>query len=72
MVFSTAFNQYPLLVIIAVINSGIGIYYYLKLFMTVMSKEEGDDVFILKPTMLQYIVLSICAVGLIVGGFITI
>jgi NADH-quinone oxidoreductase subunit N len=72
MVFSTAFNQYPLLVIIAVINSGIGIYYYLKLFMTVMSKEEGDVVFILKPTRLQYIVLSICAVGLIVGGFITI
>lgn len=72
MVFSNAFDQYPLLVIIAVINSGIGIYYYLKLLMTAMSKEEGEEVVAVNPTILQYAVLAICAVGLIVGGFITI
>lgn len=72
MVFSTAFNQYPVLVIIAIINSGIGIYYYLRLLMTALSKEETDNVPTLKPTILEYAVMTICAIGLIVGGFITI
>lgn len=71
MVFSNAFDQYPVLVIIAVINSGIGIYYYLRLLMTAMSKEEDEEVATLKPTILQYAVLAVCAVGLIIGGMIT-
>ena len=71
MVFSNAFDQYPVLVIIAVINSGIGIYYYLKLLMTAMSKEEDEEVATLKPSVLQYAVLAVCAVGLIIGGMIT-
>lgn len=70
MVFSTAFKQYPELVIVAIINSGIGIYYYLKLLMTAMSKEDADSAKTLHPTALQNIVLFICAVGLLVGGFI--
>jgi hypothetical protein len=40
--------------------------------MIAMSKEEGDEVAGVNPTVLQYAVLAICAVGLIVGGFITI
>lgn len=72
MVFSSAFNEYPVLVIIAVVNSGIGMFYYLRLLMTAMSKEENEEVATLKPNYLQYIVLSVCAVALIIGGLITI
>lgn len=72
MVFSSAFNDYPVLVIIAVVNSGIGMYYYLRMLMTVMSKEENEEVKTLKPTVMQYAVLAICSVALLVGGFIAI
>lgn len=72
MVFSNAFNEYPVLVIIAVINSGIGMYYYLRMLMTVMSKEENEEVKTLTPSIMQYAVLVICAVALLIGGFITI
>ncbi|MFN5911942.1 MAG: NADH-quinone oxidoreductase subunit N [Bacteroidota bacterium] len=68
MVFASAFEQYPLLVILAVVNSGIGMYYYLKLLITAMSKEDAEDAAELHPSMLQYVVLGFCAVGLIAGG----
>jgi NADH-quinone oxidoreductase subunit N len=72
MVFSSAFNEYPVLVILAVVNSGIGMFYYLRLLMTAMSKEDNEVVVTLKPTIMQYIVLAVCSVALIVGGLITI
>ncbi len=72
MVFSSAFNEYPVLVILAVVNSGIGMFYYLRLLMTAMSKEDNEVVATLKPTIMQYIVLAVCSVALIVGGLITI
>jgi NADH-quinone oxidoreductase subunit N len=72
MVFSNAFNDYPVLVILAVVNSGIGIYYYLRMLITVMSIEENEEVKTLTPSLMQYAVLVVCAVALIIGGFITI
>jgi NADH-quinone oxidoreductase subunit N len=68
MVFSNAFTHYPLLVILAVINSGIGIYYYLRLLITALSKEENTVS--LNPSFLQYLVLGICSIGLLIGGFV--
>lgn len=72
LVFSSAFAQYPTLVIIAIINSGIGIYYYLKTVMTVVSKEESkESVPALSVSGLQWFVLIVCALGLLFGGIAT-
>jgi len=70
MVFSHAFKMYPELVIFAVINSGIGIYCYLKIFMTFMASDHSEETEKPSPNTLQYIVLSICAIGLIAGPFV--
>lgn len=42
MVFSSAWENYWWLVIIALINSGIGIYYYVKLIGIIVSRPEGE------------------------------
>lgn len=70
LVFSEAITQYPWLVAIALINSGIGIYYYLRMVILVLQKEDED-----KPKTprhkvpaLQMIVLAICALALLFGG----
>lgn len=68
LVFASAFEQYPLLVILAIINSGIGMYYYLRLLITAMSKEDAEQAPELHPSLLQLVVLGFCAVGLIAGG----
>jgi NADH-quinone oxidoreductase subunit N len=68
MVFSSAFNEYPILVIIAIVNSGIGIYYYLKLLIVALSSNANDEVREIKPSALQYLVLAICGVLLVFGG----
>jgi NADH:ubiquinone oxidoreductase subunit 2 (subunit N) len=71
MVFSSAFAMYPILVIIAIATSGIGIYYYLRFIMTAMSSEDTENVPTLKPSILHYLVLAVCVVGLLVGGYIS-
>ena len=72
LVFSSAFIQYPTLVIIAIVNSGIGIYYYLKTVMTVVSKEERtENTAVLSVSGLQWFVLVVCALGLLFGGIAT-
>ncbi len=70
LVFSEAITQYPWLVAIAIINSGIGIFYYLRMVILVLQKEDED-----KPKtpkhkvpVLQMIVLAICALALLFGG----
>lgn len=70
LVFSEAITQYPWLVAIAIINSGIGIFYYLRMVILVLQKEDDD-----KPKtprhkvpVLQMIVLAICALALLFGG----
>ncbi len=72
LVFSSVFVQYPTLVIIAIVNSGIGIYYYLKTVMTVVSKEEtSENTAVLSVSGLQWFVLFVCALGLLFGGCFT-
>jgi NADH-quinone oxidoreductase subunit N len=70
LVFSEAITQYPWLVAIAIVNSGIGIFYYLRMVILVLQKEDDD-----KPKtprhkvpVLQMIVLAICALALLFGG----
>lgn len=71
LVFSTAISSYPVLVIIAIINSGIGIFYYLKTIMTVVSDEENEEVTKLSVSGIQLFVLIICILGLLFGGIFT-
>jgi NADH-quinone oxidoreductase subunit N len=70
LVFSEAITQYPWLEAIAIVNSGIGIFYYLRMVILVLQKEDED-----KPKtprhkvpVLQMIVLAICALALLFGG----
>ncbi len=70
LVVSEAITQYPWLVAIAIVNSGIGIFYYLRMVILVLQKEDDD-----KPKTprhkvpaLQMIVLAICALALLFGG----
>lgn len=67
LVFSSAMAQYPILVIIALANSGIAIYYYLKLIkITVEPLEDSKPTAKLNP--MYILVLAICALGMIFGG----
>lgn len=64
MVFSHAWNDWWWLVIIALINSAISIYYYLRMLGTVISAEEtpGEKI---KVSPLTTAVLLICLVGML-------
>ncbi len=68
LIFSGAISQYPTLVIIAIANSGIGIYYYLKMIMTVASKEDNTNTGHLEVTPIQWFVMAVCVAGLLFGG----
>lgn len=64
MVFSHAWNDWWWLVIIALINSAISIYYYLRMLGTVISTDEtpGDKI---KVSPLTAVVLLICLIGML-------
>jgi NADH-quinone oxidoreductase subunit N len=72
LVFSAAFDQYPTLVILAVINSAIGIYYYLKLVVVALSTPEEEEVKLEKLPVLTMIVLLVAFSALLIGGFLSI
>jgi NADH:ubiquinone oxidoreductase subunit 2 (subunit N) len=62
MVFSSASGQYLWLVIIALINSGIGIYYYLKLITVIATKpDSAQPKIVVSP--LTVLVVSIATIG---------
>ena len=69
LVFSEAFIQYPILVIVAIANSGIGVYYYLKTIIAIFQKEDVSEEKI-EVTSLKVVVLSICALTILVGGLV--
>ncbi|HLP54837.1 MAG TPA: NADH-quinone oxidoreductase subunit N [Fluviicola sp.] len=70
MVFSHAWNDWWWLVIIALINSAISIYYYLRMLGTVISTEEtpGEKI-VVNP--LTAAVLVICLIGMLGLGALT-
>lgn len=68
-VFANAFSTYPVLVLIAIVNSGIGIYYYLKMIITILDKEPiTNDV--IKTPLTTKLVLGICLFVLTFGSLI--
>ena len=69
MVFSSAWNDWWWLVIIALVNSAISIYYYLRLLNAVVSPAESTEEKIsVSPITLA--VLTICLAGMLLLGFI--
>lgn len=71
LIFSQAIYDYPYIVAIALLNSGIGIYYYLKLIVKVLRKPyEAPKFDKLIICSLQWIVLIISGVLLLIGGFL--
>lgn len=70
LVFADAIRENPALVAVALLNSGIGIYYYLRMVILILQKPEIDAPIIRKhqTPLLQMIVLAICAIALMFGG----
>jgi len=63
-----AYNNHLWLVILALISSAIGAFLYLRLIVLSLTKDESDKTIALN--FWQYFVLSICAIGILGGGFI--
>lgn len=71
LVFSQAIADYPIIVAIALLNSAIAIYYYLKVVMISLRKNREER--FSKPlevTAIQWIVLFACTITLLLGGFL--
>lgn len=70
LIFSSLITQQPILVIIALANSGIAIYYYLKLIRIALEKnEENEQAYTIN--LRHKIILGICALVIIFGGILT-
>lgn len=68
MVFSAAWNNYAWLVIIALVNSAISIYYYLRLIGAAVSQSDSrQEKIILSP--LTAVVLGVCLIAMLGLGF---
>jgi len=66
-IFSEAIkNGHLLLVVLAVINSIVGIYYYFKVIFAMYTKESDEVVFTLKPS--YSIVIAVCVVLILLIG----
>jgi NADH-quinone oxidoreductase subunit N len=74
LVFSSAFADYPWFVILALVNSGIAIYYYLRMIVTISSTADNTQDTSKQDAKnpVYLIVLTICALGLLLGGLVTI
>lgn len=71
LIFVDAISQNPALIAVALLNSGIGIYYYLRTVVVILQKpetENGIEQSEFKTTPLQLFVLGACALALIFGG----
>lgn len=67
LIFYEAIASYPILVVFAIVNSGIGIYYYLRIAM-LMVKQSEEGLAKIKGNLLQNFILIACTIMLIVGG----
>jgi len=69
LVFIDAISQNPGLIIVALINASIGIYYYLRLVIFIVQPFDGEKKQF-QMTRFQVFVLSLCAMMLILGGLL--
>jgi NADH-quinone oxidoreductase subunit N len=65
--FSSAFSQYPWLVVLAVINSAISIYYYFKIIVAMYFTSEENSYEIKVPAAYKWVML----VGLVLIAALT-
>lgn len=71
LVFSQAIGEYPIIVGLALLNSGIAIYYYLAVVIKTLKKPYDAPKFDkMKISALQWVVLAFCSAMLLLGGFI--
>jgi NADH:ubiquinone oxidoreductase subunit 2 (subunit N) len=68
LIFSEALFNHPLLVSFAILNSGIGMYYYLKIAILMVKKSGTGETPIYTNHTQQFILLA-CTAMLLVGGF---
>lgn len=66
--FSVAFSQYKPLVIIAILNSAVSIYYYFKVIIRMWLKESETHAFELSQPALFTFVISLTGIAIIVLG----
>ncbi len=67
MLFSSVWAYYPWLIVLALVNSAIGVYIYLRLIMTIMSKENASETPKLSINFMQTTVLIISLLILVAG-----
>lgn len=71
LIFADAIAQNPALIAVALLNSGIGIFYYLRTVIVILQKPGVDNEIEqseFKTTPLQLIVLGICVLAMLFGG----
>jgi NADH-quinone oxidoreductase subunit N len=75
LVFASVISDYPVLVILALVNSGIAIYYYVRLIVEAVSTEDNVDSDITishaKINPVYMAVLIICGLGILAGGMVS-
>lgn len=69
LVFASAFAKYPYIVMVAILNSGIGVYYYLKTVIAIFTNDEENSTPIEVP-MIQAAVLAFCGLAILIGGIV--
>jgi NADH-quinone oxidoreductase subunit N len=56
--FSTVMQQYPWLVVVAVINSAVSVYYYLKVIIAMYFTKEENTYEVLVPSVLRWVMVA--------------
>ncbi len=68
LVFTSLWSNYWWLILIALVNSGISIYYYLRIIMVILSKSDNTEKIKVQP--LSFIALFLSSIGTIGLGFL--
>lgn len=70
LVFTQAIGEYPIVVGLALLNSGIAIYYYLSVIIKALKKPAVETSEKLNISVLQWVVMAFCVIVLLIGGFV--
>lgn len=70
LVFTQAIGDYPVVVALALLNSGIAAYYYLRVIITTLKKPEENPIEKETVSLLQWVVLVVSASLLLLGGLL--
>lgn len=70
LVFTQVIGEYPIVVGLALLNSGIAIYYYLSVIIKALKKPAVETSEKLNISILQWVVMAFCVIVLLIGGFV--